>query len=410
MSVCVSVSLLRVLLSRMLACSLGYVFAVCLPAILLLCRQEKLDAYIAAGDLQPTEKDACVQVFEQMRNIHRQTNLHGGANAVQPPGTVPDDENRPLTEAELRDELRKRERMMQEGTSPDGTVTDQWRVYSEAIAVLGSNDKPLRLVLQASAGTGKSFLLETLFLWCHLHGHTVRAAAPTGIAAARLRLPRTPVHASTLHWLMGLSIDGESTLDPTNAEDEGTKRLASMTVLMLDEASMIDAPFWRCVRDQLSSIGATSTATASRFHPPEDAFGRVHLVVALDMKQLPPATSQPQFFATDPEVFQVFDFRVLRQNRRLAVGTEDLEAFHGVLEDVAHGKATSRVRKALVRAFLHGAGRNQTTVKFENGTACVITRMVRDRWNTHVLKRIAKRYGRSLRVKAAFLARGAKSH
>ena len=53
---------------------------------------------------------------------------------------------------------------MQEGTSPDGTVTDQWRVYSEAIAVLGSNAKPLRLVLQASAGTGKSFLLETLFL------------------------------------------------------------------------------------------------------------------------------------------------------------------------------------------------------------------------------------------------------
>ena len=216
-----------------------------------------------------------------MRNINRQTNVHGGANAVQPPGTAPDDENRPLTEAELRDELRKRERMMQESIAPDGTVTDQWRVYSEAIAVLGSNDKPLRLVLQASAGTGKSFLLETLFLWYHLHGHTVRAAAPTGIAAARLRLPRTPVHASTLHWRMGLSIDGESKLDPTNAEDEGTKRLASMTVLMLDEASMIDAPFWRCVRDQLSSIGATSTATASRFHPSEDTFGRVHLLSPL---------------------------------------------------------------------------------------------------------------------------------
>ena len=120
--------------------------------------------------------------------------------------------------------------------------------------------------------------------------------------------------------------------------------------------------------------------------PSEDASGRVHIVVALDMKQLPPATSQPYFFATDPEVFQVFDFRVLRRNRRLAVRTEDLEAFHSVLEDVAHGKATSRVRNALVRAFLHGAGRNQTTVKLENGSACVSTR-----WNTHVLKRIAKR-------------------
>ena len=126
--------------------------------------KEKLDAYIAAGDLQPTEKDACVQVFEQMRNIHRQTNLHGGATSVGPNTTAVDEENRAFTDDELRVELLKRERMMQEGTSPDGTVTDQWRVYSEAIAVLGSNAKPLRLVLQASAGTGKSFLLETLFL------------------------------------------------------------------------------------------------------------------------------------------------------------------------------------------------------------------------------------------------------
>ena len=33
--------------------------------------KEKFDAYIAAGDMQPTEKDACVQVFEQMRNDKR---------------------------------------------------------------------------------------------------------------------------------------------------------------------------------------------------------------------------------------------------------------------------------------------------------------------------------------------------
>ena len=145
---------------------------------------------------------------------------------------------------------------------------------------------------------------------------------------------------------------------------------------------MIDATFWRCVRDQLSSIGATPTVTASRFHPSEDAFGRLHLVVALDMKQLPPAASQPQFFATDPEVFEVFEFRVLRQNRRLAVGKEDLEAFHGVLEDVAHGKATSRVRNALVRAFLHGAGRDAFyEQKFCRGCRSTATRsQARSAW------------------------------
>ena len=103
---------------------------------------------------------------------------------------------------------------------------------------------------------------------------------------------------------------------------------------------------------------------------------------------------------------------MLRQNRRLVSGSNatqqaDLDAFHGVLEDVAHGKATLRVREALVAAYVRGAMKNQETVEFEHSTACVTKRRYRDRWNGKVLTRIGKRYGRSLRVKAVFLARGA---
>ena len=93
-----------------------------------------------------------MEVFEQMANVHRQMNLHITSTSVPPNPTAVDAENRPLTLEELREELPKWERMMQEGIVPDGTVTDQWRVYSEAIAVHRSNDKPLRLVLHASAG------------------------------------------------------------------------------------------------------------------------------------------------------------------------------------------------------------------------------------------------------------------
>ena len=39
-------------------------------------------------------------------------------------------------------------------------------------------------MIQASAGTGKSFLLTTVFLWAIVNGMECRAAAPTGIAAA----------------------------------------------------------------------------------------------------------------------------------------------------------------------------------------------------------------------------------
>ena len=60
----------------------------------------------------------------------------------------------------------------------------------------------------------------------------------------------------------------------------------------------------------------------------------------MDLKQLPPATSNPPFIAGDIEFHQAFQFRVLRQNRRLAVGSNEeeqqaLDTFHGVLEDVA---------------------------------------------------------------------------
>ena len=66
----------------------------------------------------------------------------------------------------------------------------------------------------------KIFLLEILFLWCHFHGHTVRAAAPIGIAAARLRVRRTPIHATTLRYLFAQGFDSESRVDATIAEEE----------------------------------------------------------------------------------------------------------------------------------------------------------------------------------------------
>ena len=118
--------------------------------------------------------------------------------------------------------------------------------------------------------------METIFLWAHLNGHNVKAAAPTGIAAARLRVARTPIAASTLHYLFGLSVDGESKIDPTKPGDSGFQRIAVKTVLIIDEASMIDDETWLWLRDQLSSVGAASTRNVGDQHPEEDSFGRVH--------------------------------------------------------------------------------------------------------------------------------------
>ena len=72
-----------------------------------------------------------------------------------------------------------------------------------------------------------------------------------------------------------------------------------------------------------------------------------------DFKQLPPATSKPPFIAI-PNVHHGFDYRVLRQNRRVVadeVRKDEIEAFHGVLFDVAHGISSGRVRDFIVQAY-----------------------------------------------------------
>ena len=81
----------------------------------------------------------------------------------------------------MKEELAKREDMMRAGgVADDGQQeSDQWRVYQHIIGRLRSNE-PLRLMIQASAGTGKSFLLTTVFLFCIVHKKVTKAAAPTG--------------------------------------------------------------------------------------------------------------------------------------------------------------------------------------------------------------------------------------
>ena len=99
-----------------------------------------------------------------------------------------------LSAAALKKELEEREKNMQAG-APDGGVTDQWRVYQHVVTQLQTGS-PLRLMVQASAGTGsladlfvhwsivlagsyfhisfitfdcarrgKSYLLSTIYLW-----------------------------------------------------------------------------------------------------------------------------------------------------------------------------------------------------------------------------------------------------
>ena len=244
-------------------------------------------------------------------------------------------------------------------------------------------------------------MLETVYIWGYLNNHKVQACAPTGIAAARLRIPRTPVRAYTVHYLFALSVELESKIDPSKDKDERTERLAKTTVLIVDEASMIDDRCWDAMKDQLTTVGALHLRDqGSVKHPAADDYGRVHLILACDLKQLPPATARPPCIAGDTKMLDTFAFRMLRQNRRLQEGSD---AFHGTLEDIGAGVHSDQVRQFLIEAYKRGAEMTQDNVGFEDSTACFTKRRYRDRWNRRVLVRLGKNISASLKSRPSSL-------
>ena len=345
-------------------------------------------------DLIPeADVDYYLRVFEEEAQNSRVEDVY---RTPAQPGAA-DQRSAPMTRQELETELELRERRLQERKgalpNPGEPPTDQWRLYSEITAALARTDRPARFFVQAAAGTGKSFLLETLYLWCLVHGHTPEACAPTGIAAARIHVPRTPVHATTLHYLFGLDASGDSRLNPGEPEREEARRLAGLTVLLKDEVSMQDDEAWRAERTLLSAFGmaappaapteedtepprgaadpdaaqgavgaaAPETPAPRRWQrrppPARDAIARAHIVCFGDLNQLPPATSRPSFLAADPEMRAALEFRMLRENRRIAPATDgaeerqaELDAFQQVLEGIARGTATEGVRRFLAQA------------------------------------------------------------
>ena len=126
---------------------------------------------------------------------------------------------------------------------------------------------------QASAGTGKSYLLVAVCLWCILHKKKFKAAAPTGIAAANIEVPGTDIVATTIHTFFNHDTDFKTKCDLANLEDGVVQALLAMQVLLLDEVSMVDDEWWSSLEKILSTLNFVR-------HPPRGA-GPDHLGKAL---------------------------------------------------------------------------------------------------------------------------------
>ncbi len=130
--------------------------------------------------------------------------------------------SRRLSRDEMEAILAERIEQMKQGGTEDAP-TDQSRVFVHIVEQLEHGNKPLRLMIQASAGTGKSFLLTSVFLSCILSNKNAKACAPTGIAAG------TQVGASTLHNTFSFDGSYTSKLDFSKTTTEKVAALSRST-------------------------------------------------------------------------------------------------------------------------------------------------------------------------------------
>ena len=200
---------------------------------------------------------------------------------------------------------------------------------------------------------GKSFLLSAVFLWCIVNDKKAKAAAPTGVAAANIWIDGTDVAATTVHAMLDLDCELKTKFDFAKLDHTKVQSLMPLEVLLIDEVNLIDTICWECMSTLFSVVGRAK-------RPRErltDSFGQLHVILFGDFNQcLPPTAERP--FICLPEVHNTFDFRVLRENRRLVVDAdraEEFDEFRNVLNDLARGELTERVYQCTLAAYVRGA-------------------------------------------------------
>ena len=120
-----------------------------------------------------------------------------------------------------------------------------------------------------------------MYLWCLVRKVKCKAAAPTGIAASNVEIPRTDVSATTLHNMFEFDGELKTRMDFSKLTNSKVQELLTMKVLMVDEVSMIDVDGCGGIMDVLSVINHTRRPHAND----SDPFGAIHIIlVGLDVE------------------------------------------------------------------------------------------------------------------------------
>jgi ATP-dependent DNA helicase PIF1 len=167
-------------------------------------------------------------------------------------------------------------------------VDNQRRIFLRVVnhyhmTLAGENPPPLRINIDGTAGTGKSYLIDAIskalteMALERGKRSPIMRVAPTGIAAFN-------IHGSTLHSALSLPVRGNVKL---NAQQllilQG--RLASIKYIILDEKSMVGRKLFSKIDSRLRE----------GFNRQDGYFGGCSLLMFGDFGQLPPVADTPLF-------------------------------------------------------------------------------------------------------------------
>ena len=161
--------------------------------------------------------------------------------------------------------------------------TEQLHAYNTIINNI-NNDNPIHILINGTAGSGKSYVINCLrsYFINHFGANSVQVCAPTGTAA--FNVSGTTIH-STLSLPVPIPRDDLLKLRGM-ALSVFQEKFASTKLLIIDEMSMIGRSLLRCIDLRLRET-----------HPQHSSlpFGKISVCLFGDFGQLPPVMDKPMY-------------------------------------------------------------------------------------------------------------------
>lgn len=133
--------------------------------------------------------------------------------------------------------------------------------------------KGRNIFLSGQAGTGKSYTIRKIVSWAHEEGRAVGVTATTGMAALL-------IGGRTVHSFLGIGLGKKTAVELVRQAKKSPylcKRLKELSLLVIDEVSMLHAELLEKIHEYLSLVRGSMCP-----------FGGVQIVLCGDLTQLPP--------------------------------------------------------------------------------------------------------------------------